>query len=139
MAVVNKQRVAARPASSLLGLSASHWTLLALAGIVLLGLGLRLFRLVEVPYGFHPDEGHNATDALAIIDGWRPAFLPRDNGREPLFSYLMAVTISLFGPTVWAARLVGALGGTLVIIAQFLFVRSLPLPRPRLAALLSAA
>lgn len=113
--------------------------LLLLVAVCALGLALRLYGLGAVPYGFHPDEGHEGADALAILDGWRPAFLPADNGREPLFVSLVAVSVGLFGPTVWAARLVGALGGTLVILAQYLLVRSLPIPRPRLTALVSAA
>ncbi len=112
---------------------------LLLVGLIALGVALRLFRLGEVPFGFHPDEGHNALDALRIAGGWRPVFLPGNNGREPLFMYLMAGTLSLFGPSIWSARLAGVIAGALVIWAQYLFVRALPLPHPRFTALISAA
>ena len=94
----------------------------------------------DVPFGFHPDEGHNALDAWRIAsEGWRPIFLERNNGREPLFMYLMAAAMSLFGPTIQAARSAGALAGMAAIGAQFLLVRALPFRRPTRVALLSAA
>lgn len=113
--------------------------ILLLAGLTLLGLALRLYRLDTVPLGLHHDEGYNALDAMAIVDGWRPVFLPGNFGREPLFIYGMAVAIALFGPMAWAIRLPGALSGALAIPSQYLFAASLPLPRPRVTALLSAA
>ncbi len=110
-----------------------------LLGITLLGLALRLYKLGEVPFGMHPDEAHYAMDAVAIQHGWRPVFLPANNGREPLFVYFMALLFTLFGPTLWTARFAGAIVGTLMIPAQYLFARSLPLPRPRIIGLVSAA
>lgn len=113
-------------------------TALALSALVVMALALRLYRLGDVPFGFHPDEGHNALDAWRIVQGWRPVFLPGNNGREPLFMYLMAGTMALFGPSIWAARLAAVVAGALMIPAQFLFVQALPLPRPRRTALISA-
>lgn len=94
----------------------------------------------DVPFGFHTDEGHNALDAWRIAsEGWRPVFLERNNGREPLFMYLMAACMALFGPTIQAARLAGALAGLAAIAAQALLLGALPLRRPTRVALLSAA
>ncbi len=116
-----------------------RYGVLALLGVlVVLGLALRLYRLEDIPLGMHNDEGYNALDALQIIAGWRPVFLPANNGREPLFIYLIAASMRVWGETLWAIRLPGALLGVLVIPAQYLLVQSLPLPRPRLTALLSA-
>ena len=100
----------------------------ALIVAVLAAFALRLWRLGDAPFGFHPDEGHNALDALAIADGWRPAFLPGNNGREPMFMYLMAGLLSVAGPSIWAARLAGAFAGTLVVPAVYALVRALPGP-----------
>ncbi len=128
-----------------------------LAFILLIGLALRLIWPFDhlgplddrpefgtlpgdVPFGFHTDEGHNALDAWRIAsEGWRPIFLERNNGREPLFMYLMAACMALLGPTIPAARLAGTLAGLATIAAQLLLVRSLPLRRPARVALLSAA
>lgn len=94
----------------------------------------------DVPFGLHPDEGHNALDAWRIAtEGWRPVFLERNNGREPLFIYLMAACMALLGPTIQAARSAGAIAGAAAIAAQLVLVRALPLERPTRVALLSAA
>jgi 4-amino-4-deoxy-L-arabinose transferase-like glycosyltransferase len=113
------------------------WVWLALTLVV--GIALRFYQLGDIPFGMDHDEGHNTLDAFQIVQGARPVFLERNNGREPLFMYLMAASLSLFGPTVWAVRLTGALAGSLILLAQFVFVQSLPLPRPQLTALLSTA
>ena len=115
------------------------WPLLLVVGLVGLGFALRLYRLGDLPYGMHPDEGFNALDALDILGGARPVFLPRNNGREPLFMYLMAAMLGWFGSSIWAVRLTGAVSGALVVLTQYLLVQSLPLPRPRVTALVSTA
>jgi 4-amino-4-deoxy-L-arabinose transferase-like glycosyltransferase len=114
-------------------------TLLALTAILILGLALRAWRIGDIPFGLHTDEGHNTLDALRIVEGWRPVFLDRNNGREPLFMVVMAALMAAFGPTIAAARLTGVVAGVLVILGQFVFARGLPLSRPRRVALLSAA
>ncbi|MCW5851168.1 MAG: hypothetical protein KIT87_13920 [Anaerolineae bacterium] len=130
----------ASPARSSRALAALalHSTALWLIALTLLGLALRLYRLGDVPAGMHPDEAHYALDAVAIMGGWRPVFLPANNGREPLFVYLMAWLFNWLGPTVWTARFAGAVVGTLMVPVQYLFVRRLPLPRPTQTALISA-
>ncbi len=112
---------------------------LVLIALILVGVALRFTKLGEIPLGMDHDEGHNTLDALQILAGWRPVFLPGNNGREPLFMYLMAASLGLFGSTLWAVRLTGAVAGLLMLPAQYLLTRSLPIPRPRLTALLSAA
>lgn len=113
----------------------------ALLGLILAaGLALRLYRLGDLPFGLHTDEGHNALDALRILrEGWRPVFLERNNGREPLFMYLMAATMGLAGADIRGVRLAGVVAAGLVILAQWGMTRALPLSRPRRVALLSAA
>ncbi len=111
----------------------------ALGAILVAGAALRLHGIGDVPFGFHPDEAHNALDALAIGDGWRPVYLPGNNGREPLFVYGMAALQAVLGPTIAAARLTAAVAGWLMIGAQYVFCCALPLPRPRATALIAAA
>lgn len=115
-----------------------HAFALGLAAIVVAGALLRLWRLGEVPFGFHTDEGHYAMDGWRIVQGARPVFLERNNGREPLFVYFMALLFALAGPSIATARLTAALAGLAAILAQALWVRELPLARPRRVALLSA-
>ncbi len=116
-----------------------HKALVSLLVLTVVGLALRLYQLDALPYGFHPDEGYNALDALDVLGGARPIFFERNNGREPLFLYLIAGLVGLFGPSIWSVRLAGALSGTLMIPAQYLLVQSLPIRRARLVGLVSAA
>ena len=79
--------------------------------LVALGLFLRLWQIGDPPFGFHTDEGHNALDAWRIAnEGWRPIFLDRNNGREPLYMYLMAASMAVLGPSIASARVAGAWG-----------------------------
>ena len=114
-------------------------TVAALSTVVAVAIAFRAYRLGEVPFGFHPDEGHNALDAWRIAAGWRPVFLPGNNGREPLYMYLMAGVMALSGASIWTARLAGVIAGALAVVAQYVYVRRLPIRRPRSVALISAA
>lgn len=131
--------IAAMPVTSSPARRTGIWLALALTVVFGVGLALRLAQLGTLPLGLHHDEGYNALDALDMLRGARPVFLPGNFGREPLFIYLQALSIAAFGLTPWAIRLPAALVGALTILAQYLLVQSLPLPRPRLTALLSAA
>lgn len=57
---------------------------LARLGIILLGGALRFLDFTLLPMGLSYDEGHEAYDALKIIDGNRPLFLGSPDPREPL-------------------------------------------------------
>jgi hypothetical protein len=82
---------------------------LAVLALMGLAVALRLPHLLDHPFWLNFDEGHYAWDATRILDGWRPAYLPANNGREPLFVYMLAGVFALFGPTLLAARLTGLL------------------------------
>ena len=100
---------------------------LGLALILALALGMRLWQLGEIPPGLHVDEGHNGVDALAIARGWRPLYLPGNDGREALYSYLQAPLVTWLGPTAFALRLASALLGVAGVAAAWVWVRGLPL------------
>jgi 4-amino-4-deoxy-L-arabinose transferase-like glycosyltransferase len=88
------------------------------------GSFLRLFRITTIPAGALFDEGYNALDALRMIDGWRPIFLPANSGREALFIYLQAASIAAFGPTDWPLRVPAVIAGILTIpLSYFLITR----------------
>ena len=107
---------------------------LAVLALMGLAVALRLPHLLDHPFWLNFDEGHYAWDATRILDGWRPAYLPANNGREPLFVYMLAGVFALFGPTLLAARLTGLLANVLALPAQAVFVHALPLPRPGVTA-----
>src|SRR5262245_28197800 len=89
-----------------------------LAGLALLlaiALALRLWRLDAVPPGLSHDEAYDGLNALEILRGARPLFFESNNGREPLFMYLVALAFGLLGVGAAQLRVVAALAGTVAV------------------------
>jgi len=105
----------------------THWALLAL--IVAFGLWARLWQLENLPPGFYTDEAFYALDAVEVMDGARPIYFPANNGREPLYIYLLAGSIQLLGRTSLAVRAPAALLGALTVLAAYGLARTLFNPR----------
>lgn len=103
-----------------------RWWLEPLILLALFGAALfvRTYGLHTFPPGLYNDEAANGVDAVAVIDGARPVFFPRNTGREPLFIYLQAGLIALVGQTPFALRLAAALLGALTVPAAYLMVRT---------------
>jgi 4-amino-4-deoxy-L-arabinose transferase-like glycosyltransferase len=87
------------------------WALLLLA--VTTAVFLRVYQLGSWPPGLYRDEAFNGLDALRVLDGEWALFFTANNGREPLYITLTALSIALFGRTVLAVRLVAAVVGSL--------------------------
>lgn len=106
----------------------SHWDrrdgaiLLALTALAAI---LRLYKLETVPPGFQFDEAFNALDAVRVLQGERPLFLPDNNGREVVYTYLQAGLASLLGLSVYTLRLTSALAGIVTIPVTYLLLRGL--------------
>ena len=96
------------------------WLLLL---ILVVAAVLRFPALDRVPPGFQFDEAYNAIDALRVLQGDRPVFLPANGGREVLYTYLQAFAMWIIGADVIALRFTSALVGVLTIAATFFFVR----------------
>lgn len=101
----------------------SKWIL---AGIILIGCFLRFWHLNVLPPGLFFDEAYNGFDARQLLAGghW-PLFFPANNGREPLFIYLQAISIFLLGPTPFALRFVSAIVGTLSLPIVYFCAKTL--------------
>ena len=104
--------------------------------VCFLGFVLRVWQLHSLPPGLYHDEGFYALDAVSVLDGHYAIYFPANNGREPLFIYLLALSIKIFGRTAWAVRLPAAFIGTLLIPATYFLGRAL---FQRRIALLGAA
>ncbi len=91
--------------------------------VLLVAIFLRLYSLDSVPPWLMVDEAENELDALAIIEGERPVFLPENHGREALFIYLQAISLALLGQTDFALRIVSAVMGILTIGMAYLLAR----------------
>ena len=114
---------------------------LALVCLTAVAALLRLWRIGEIPTGFHVDEAFNLIDAREVIAGWRPIFLPANAGREALYTYLQAMLLGLFGDSLPVARTASAIAGTLAVPATWLAAREFAPVKtsPRRVALLAAA
>ncbi|MFQ5595176.1 MAG: glycosyltransferase family 39 protein [Anaerolineae bacterium] len=106
-------------------LRSSRFKLFLLAGIVLIAAFLRLYRIDSLPPGDGYDPAYYGLDALSILRGARPIFLPENYGREPLFSYLVAAFFALFGVSPKAIYLASATVGILTIPAVYLMAEEM--------------
>jgi 4-amino-4-deoxy-L-arabinose transferase-like glycosyltransferase len=104
-------------------LISSEWFLLLV--ITALAAVLRFYALGQLPPGLYHDEAYNGLDALRVIGGLRTVFFETNNGREPLFIYLVALSIQCLGRSPVAIRVVAALLGTLTIPATYWMAREL--------------
>jgi 4-amino-4-deoxy-L-arabinose transferase-like glycosyltransferase len=88
-----------------------------------LALSVRLYRLPEIPPGLYSDEAANGVDILGVLGGQHPIFFERNNGREPLFIYLQALSVAQLGATPFALRLTSALIGAATVPAVYWLAR----------------
>jgi hypothetical protein len=104
------------------------WVLL---GVIGLATALRLWQLDVLPPGLFFDEAYNGFDARQILQGGPfPLFFAGNNGREPLFIYLQAVSVAVLGATPYALRVVAALTGIITIPVVYFCAVTLLTPRP---------
>jgi 4-amino-4-deoxy-L-arabinose transferase-like glycosyltransferase len=94
--------------------------------LILLAFFLRVWQLPAIPPGLWYDEAYYSMDAAWLLDGgpWQ-LFFAGNNGREPLFIYLQAVFIWIFGAHPFTSRLIGPLAGTLTIPLMYILARRL--------------
>src|SRR5438874_1520174 len=90
---------------------------LGAAAVLLLAAALRLWALDRLPGGLHFDLAANLFDAVEVIEGARPVYFLRNNGREPLLIYMQAGAGAVLGVTPFSARLVTARLGILSVAA----------------------
>ena len=101
-----------------------EWFVLAL--ILVVAAGFRFWALDSAPPGLYPDEAMNGNNALEVLHSGNPdVFYPQNNGREGLYANLQAISISLFGNTPFALRVVSALMGLLTVLGTYLLTRRL--------------
>jgi len=94
--------------------------------ILALAFFLRVWRLEMLPPGLYPDEAINGNEAFqALKTGKFELFYPENNGRESLFIWLLAVSFSAFGVSIWSLRIVPAFMGFLTVVGFFLLGKEL--------------
>ena len=89
-------------------------------GVLMTAAFLRLWQIARTPPGLHHDEAFHLLRAQEIARGEAfPVYITGNNGNEPLFAYLAAVTVTLLGPVTWAGRLVAAWSGLIGVALAF--------------------
>jgi 4-amino-4-deoxy-L-arabinose transferase-like glycosyltransferase len=86
---------------------------------------LRFYAIDRILPGLYHDEAFNGLDALRVLGGARPVFFTANNGREPLFIYLIALSVGLLGRSPGAVRVVAAVLGALTVPATWLLARAM--------------
>lgn len=86
---------------------------------------LRLYRIDQLPPGDGYDPAYYGVDALQILRGARPVFFPTNFGREALFSYLVAGSVLIWGPTALAVHMASALVGIVTVPVIYLLAEEL--------------
>jgi 4-amino-4-deoxy-L-arabinose transferase-like glycosyltransferase len=93
--------------------------ILAAVGILLLAGFLRIWALGDVPPGVWYDEAAYAIDAQAVERDSFPIYFTGNQGREPLFIYLQAIALELFGLNPLGLRFVPVAAGMLTVALTF--------------------
>jgi 4-amino-4-deoxy-L-arabinose transferase-like glycosyltransferase len=99
----------------------SHcWKLFLLIAFTRLAAFRRLHKSDSRPPSDGYDQAAYGLDALAILQGERPIFLPTNFGREALFSYLVAACFLVLGASPTAIYVTSAIVGVLTVPAVYL-------------------
>ena len=96
--------------------------LFCLTGVAAL---LRFTAIAELPPGIYHDEAYNGLDAWRVLQGYTPLFFQANNGREPVFIYLLSLGVWVWGRSPGALRIVSALIGVCTIPAIYWLGREL--------------
>ncbi|PDV98264.1 phospholipid carrier-dependent glycosyltransferase [Candidatus Chloroploca asiatica] len=114
------------------------YALLLLGLILVLAIGLRLFRLDEMPFGLWRDEARHGLFAQRIRDypDYRPIYIANENldasqldlNAAPLSIHLpalglypFALALHLWGENLWSMRVMSGLGGALTVVPLYGF------------------
>jgi 4-amino-4-deoxy-L-arabinose transferase-like glycosyltransferase len=102
-----------------------EWALFCVTlAIAIIGIALRFYELGNLPYGIYHDEAFYGLDAVSVLNGNYPIFFTANNGREPLYIYLLSLGIAAFGRTPFGLRFVAAVIGSLTIPVTYLLGRA---------------
>src|SRR5574341_694327 len=111
--------------------SRQRHVLILLVVLIFVAAWLRLWRLTELPPGVWYDEAYYAMDALWILETRSPqVFFIGNNGREPLWQYLAAISMAVLGVRPYAFRLVSVLVGIVTLPLMYRWLVTLFFPDP---------
>jgi len=100
--------------------------LLFLLIILAIATFFRLWQLSSIPPGLYPDVAMNGNDAIETLrTGNLKVFYPDNNGREGMMMWLIALSFSIFGVSIWAIKIVAAIIGILTVLGLYLLTKEL--------------
>jgi len=92
--------------------------------IIAIATFFRLWQLSSIPPGLYPDVAMNGNDAIETLNTYNlKVFYPDNNGREGLFMWLIALSFSIFGVSVWSIKIVAAVIGILTVLGLYLLTK----------------
>ena len=101
-----------------------HWELMAVAILTVAAAFLRVYRLDEIPAGFHGDEAVTGIEGLRILqEGWIGPYTTSALGQLTGPFYLTALLIWLLDASVFSVRLSMGLFGIATVPAAYLLLR----------------
>ncbi|MBL7150225.1 MAG: glycosyltransferase family 39 protein [Candidatus Pacebacteria bacterium] len=101
-------------------------TFLFLLIILVIASFFRLWQLDSIPPGLYPDVAINGNDAIDSLRTYNfKVFYPENNGREGLFIWLIALSFSIFGVSIWSIKIVAAIIGILTVLGLYLLTKEL--------------
>ncbi len=102
----------------------NHPALIFLLAILALAAFFRFWDLTNVPPGLYPDVAINGNDAQSALENRDfKLFYPENNGREGFFINLIALSFWIFGPSIWAMKLVAAIIGFLTVAGMYFLTK----------------
>jgi len=100
----------------------SLWIMVA---ILLLAAAFRFLAIDSAPPGWRDDELIEFNMDRRIADGWRPLFITEAEGHEPVYHYIHAGTILLFGDDIIGYKWLPFACGLLTIALTFALARKM--------------
>lgn len=97
-----------------------NWEIISFFLILISAAIVRIVRLEQIPFGFWYDEATNGLNAINILH--EPGYLPILFGDANLpahFNYLIALSMRIFGFSVFSVRFVSAFFGIATVAAAF--------------------
>ncbi len=96
---------------------------ITLSALLLVAFMLRVHALEIVPPGLTHDEAGNGHDAAAILRGVLKIYFPIGYGREPLYTYSVALLTAVLGQSIFTLRMTTVLWSLLTWILMVAMAR----------------
>ena len=98
--------------------------LVLIAGMVV-GIALRTIQFRQIPPGLYRDEAYTGMDGQRTLDSGPRMFYDSSFGREPLFTWLVALSVRVWGASPLATRFPSLVVGILTLLTCYWMVREL--------------